>query len=90
MICSVSFVHGTYENTDFTIIDYDRYSTIHHVGVHFSVGPTSIQNLEIKDCKYVVRQGFLKMQCLIGKQWFYKCPFSEEYYKVKSMKCNSK
>ena len=38
-------------------------------------------------CKFVVLKGFIKETCQINNKWYYKCPFSNHYYKALYVGC---
>ena len=53
----------------------------------FTTGPASFDSITVTDCQYVVIRGFLKEKCLVGSKWYFKCPFSDNYYRVLRTQC---
>ena len=58
------------------------------LGVNYTMGPTSFEHASVKDCKNVVIRGFLKKQCLVDEKVFFKCSFSDNYYRVIEEQCS--
>ena len=53
----------------------------------FTTGPSSFDSVIITNCQYVVIRGFLKERCLVNSKWYFKCPFSDNYYRVLLSQC---
>lgn len=52
-------------------------------GQHALSGP-----VDASSCEWIVTQGYLKQHCLVEGLWYFKCPFSDEYYRVTDEKCS--
>ena len=78
---TVCFYCYAYINTKL----YHGPSTIIHF--NFTTGPSSFDHITVTDCQYVVKRGFLKEKCLVGTKWYFKCPFSDNYYRVLVSQC---
>ena len=57
------------------------------IGKYPSERPTSFDNLTAEQCSFVVVRGFIKEKCLVDSRWYYKCPFSHDFYKEIQVKC---
>lgn len=53
------------------------------------VTATYINQLPVTNCSNVVRNGFLKTQCMIGNHYYYKCSRSYKFYRVRNFSCDS-
>ena len=49
----------------------------------------SFTGLEVKECNFVIIRGYLKERCLIENKWYFKCPYSNQFYRVQKIKCRS-
>ena len=55
--------------------------------IYYTSGPTILDHVIVTDCRYVVVRGFLKEKCIIGTKDYYKCPFADNYYRVREVIC---
>ena len=76
-------LHGSLEGKDF--VPGQKYTT--QSKYFYSLGQKSFPNYKITKCEYVVLRGFLKMRCLIEGRLYYKCSFSNTYYREIHVGC---
>ena len=53
--------------------------------------PAGLSNpykMEVSNCSYKILNGFLKEQCLINNEWYFKCSNSYRFYKVQTASCD--
>ena len=68
--------------------DYHGPETIYNINNVLTTGPTIFEKATVTNCKYVVIRGFLKEECQVDGKVYFKCPFSENFYRLKVEKCN--
>ena len=68
--------------------DYHGPTTIDNDNYWFTTGLTSFEKAAVTNCKYVVIRGFLKEKCLVDGKVYFKCPFSENFYRLEVERCN--